>query len=164
MILIITNEADHSTNLVLDWLHFFKIDHLRVNQEDNLTISVKNNDIIIGNEEFSFCLSEIKCVWYRRGYLNIKIHYTDNNNLNFFLKEEVSKIKEYIYYKLSNLPNINDFKNADVNKLIVNEIASKVGLNVPLEYLVTSEHDLIKLRKQQTLATKSITGSTMFFF
>lgn len=164
MILIITNEADHSTNLVLDWLHAFSLKYLRVNQEDELATSFENNDIVFYGCEFSFSLSEIKCVWYRRGFLNVKYKYMNDKKLDLFLKEEISKIKEYIYYKLSNLPSINDYRNSDANKLIVNDIALKIGLNVPFENLISDKKNLDRLRKKHLLATKSIAGSTMFFF
>ncbi len=162
MILIITQEADYSTNMVIDWLHFFGLDWVRINENDILDISFAGEDIKVNHDLFNFLLSEITAVWYRRGMLNFKFNDVEDKNINDFRKIELSKIREFFYYKLSLLPHINRYTNSDVNKLIVNDIAKKCGLIVPKDYLVSESKSLSKIQKTKKLATKSVSGNTMF--
>lgn len=161
MILIITEEADYSSSLVIDWLLYFKIDFIRVNENDVLDIEYELNDIKIVGKSFSFFYSELKGMWYRRGFLNIKYEETKDLNINNFRKIEYVKLKEYLYYKLSLLPNINKYTNSDVNKLVVNEIAKKCELMLPDEYILNKKNEILKLDDDYEYATKSITGSTI---
>lgn len=164
MILVISNEADYSTSQVVNWLHFYNADFIRVNQEDLLDIEFPQEDILFRNHDFSFRLSDIKSVWYRRGFLNFTINKIGEKQLDHFRKCEFVKLQQYINYKLGELPNINNFLNIDVNKLIVNEVAKKNGLLVPEEYLLDNKSSLLQLLPKGNFVTKSITGSSMFFY
>lgn len=164
MILIITNEADYSTSIVINWLHFFNLDFIRINENDEVDVSFDKNEIIFKNKQFKFLLSDLKGVWYRRGFLKIVIDKINDEKLDNFRKLEISKVKEFIYYKLSLLQNINQYENSDVNKLVVSSIAREFGLLVPEDILVNSRLDLLKHQSSYNLATKSISGSSMFFY
>lgn len=164
MILLITEEADYSSNLVIDWLLFYNINYIRVNESDCLKVEFLGNEIQILSINHTFLLSDIKGMWYRRGFLNLNFSLTKQTDLDSFRKREFRKIKEFIYFKLSILPNINQYSNSDVNKLIVNNFAKDVGLSVPEEYLINNTEVLFKVDNLQDYATKSITGSTVFDF
>lgn len=164
MILIITEEADYSSSMVIDWLLYYKIDFIRVNENDQLNVEFLLNDIKIMNDSFSFLLSELKGMWYRRGHLNIKFEKVGDLIIDNFKKTEFTKLNQYIYYKLSLLPNINIFNNSDVNKLIVNDIAAKFGLTVPYEYILSLGKELHLLHNLEEYATKSISGSAILDF
>lgn len=160
MLLIITSEQDHSSLLVIDWLNHIGLPWIRINEKDAIELSFVENDIKFQSESFSFLLSEIKVVWYRRGFLNFKFFISKLFDVDEFRRIELKKLKEYIYYKLSQLPNINRFENADVNKLIVTEKAREVGLLTPKEYLVSNKEILQKILTSTNTehATKSISG------
>lgn len=160
MILIITSEQDHSTHIVIDWLNHFNLPWIRVNEKDVIELSFVENDIKFQSDSFSFLLSEIKVIWYRRGFLNFKFFTSKLVEVDEFRKIELKKLKEYIYYKLSQLPNINRFENANVNKLIVTETARNVGLLTPQEFLVSNKDTLKKIvsNTDNQHATKSISG------
>lgn len=161
MILIITEEADYSSSKVIDWLLYFEIDFIRVNENDILDIEYCSNDIKIKSKSFEFLYSELKGMWYRRGFLNIKFDKVEDLSINNFRKTEFVKLKEYLYYKLSLLPNINRYTNSDVNKLIVSDIAKKCSLITPEEYILNKKKELLRLNDSHEYATKSITGSTV---
>ena len=161
MILIITEEADYSSSMVIDWLLFYNIRFIRVNENDILTVDFILNDIKIKSISSEFLLSDIKGLWYRRGFLNIEFKLTNNKDLDRFRMQEFKKIKEYIYYKLSLVPNINRYTNSDVNKIIITDHARGVGLKTPNEYILSNSESINEL-KINKLATKSITGSTIF--
>jgi|SRR5690554_3302344 len=166
MVLIISEETDLSTFRVIDWFLFHKIDYVLIFDTDLLRIDFKGNDITFHKEEtnIKFSLSEIKGVWYRRGRINFNLKEINNLQLNNFLSIEKSKITEYIYYKLSLLPSINHYYRKDTNKLIVAEIAEELGIKIPKSFLVNKGDYLQKTQKntQKGLATKSISGSSMF--
>ena len=164
MILIITEEADYSSSLVINWLLFYKIAFVRINENDIIQLEFLIDDIRFINDEINFKLSEIKGVWYRRGFLNVKNDLTNDSEINFFRKIESKKIIEYVYFKLSQLPHINKFENADVNKIIVCEYAKKSGLIVPEEYLLNLKNDLNMLTSINDYATKSIAGSSILHY
>ncbi len=160
MLLIITSEQDHSSLLVIDWLNHIRLPWIRVNEKDAIELSFVENDIKFQSDSFSFFLSEVKVVWYRRGFLNFKFFTSKLFDIDEFRRIELKKLKEYIYYKLSQLPNINRFENTDINKLIVTEKARDVGLLTPKEFLVSNKNILQKtLTDSDTQhATKSISG------
>ena len=54
MILILTEEADYSSCMVIDWLLFYKINFIRVNETDILTVDFILNDIKIKSESNFF--------------------------------------------------------------------------------------------------------------
>ncbi|SHI45503.1 grasp-with-spasm system ATP-grasp peptide maturase [Flavobacterium terrae] len=164
MILIITEEADYSSSMVINWLLYYRINFIRINENDELHVECLLNDFRITNNSFNFLLSEIKGMWYRRGFLNIKIEKSENEIINNFKKAEFAKLKQYIYYKLSLLPNINSFTNSDVNKLVVNDIASEIGIITPQEYILSSKDELLLLDDLSQYATKSISGSAILDF
>lgn len=163
MVLVISEGTDLSTFRVIDWFLFHKIKYVIIFDTDSLKIEFKENDIIFYKEKTNvkFELSEIKGVWYRRGKINFSPKDIDNLQLNNFLFLEKSKITEYIYYKLSLLPSINHYYRQDVNKLIVSEIAEMLGIKIPKSFLI-SKGQYLQKRTKAKLATKSISGSSMF--
>ncbi len=159
MILIISEEADYSTSLVVDWLLYFNANWVRINGTDKISASFEGTDVKITGLDINFKLSEIKSVWYRRGRLNLNFKNLKDKEIEFLRQIEFNKITEYIYYKLTEIKNINIFFNADVNKLIVCEIAQSVGLKIPKSLLISEK----KYLNSGNLAscTKSISGSTI---
>ena len=159
MVLIITEKADYSTNKVIDWLSHFKLKWIRINEDCTLDYSFSGGDITLINDVESFLLSEIKAVWYRRGEIKLKFNTIGDKSLNNTLASEYIKVQQYIYYKLTLLPHINTFQKADVNKLIVSDIARKCNLKVPVDYIFSEKKFLSSLNKNQEYASKPISGS-----
>jgi ATP-GRASP peptide maturase of grasp-with-spasm system len=159
MILIISEEADYSTSIVVDWLLHFNANWVRINGTDKISASFEGTDVKISGKDINFKLSEVKSVWYRRGRLNLNYKNLKDKEIEFLRQIEFNKITEYIYYKLTKIKNINIFFNADVNKLIVCEIAQDVGLNVPKSFLISEKKYLTNVSLSS--CTKSISGSTI---
>lgn len=161
MILIISEEADFSTNVVIDWLLYYNKKFVRINLEDDLNISFNGSNIAFKSKNYSFNLEEITSVWYRRGDLPIKYKETGDSKLDNFRIREIKKIKEYIHYKLCKVRHINSILNVDYNKLIVSDIARTVGLLTPDDYIYDNvesiKKDLSVTNKKYS--TKSISGN-----
>ena len=161
MILIISEEADFSTNVVIDWLLYYNKKFVRINLEDDLNISFNGLNIAFKSKNYSFNLEEITSVWYRRGDLPIKYKLTGDSKLDNFRVRELKKIKEYIHYNLCKVRHVNSILNVDYNKLIVSDIARTVGLLTPDDYIYDNvesiKKDLSVTNKKYS--TKSISGN-----
>lgn len=164
MVLIISEEADYSTNVVIDWLLFYNEKFVRVNGEDDLIADFNGTDIIFKKDNYSFSINEIKSVWYRRGDLSLKIKEIRESQLDSFRSRELGKIKEFIHYKLSRIRNINNYYKVDYNKLIVSDIAREIGFLTPTDLLYNNKLSLAADRScfDFRMSTKSVSGNSMF--
>jgi hypothetical protein len=159
MILIISEQCDTSTDVVCDWLNHFGEKYIRVNLEEcilnglNIQLTSKY-DMDFSSKSFSLKYSEIKSVWFRRGYLkffipNIKNSYLPsslaqevNIELRNNLFEEHTTLFGFIYSKLMELPHLGNPHLYNINKLIVLDKAIKAGLNLPNTIITTSKDTL----------------------
>lgn len=160
MTLIISEEADFSTNVVIDWLLFYDRKFVRINIEDDLDVTFNGLNIGFNSKYCAFKLDDISSVWYRRGDIPIKFKATGNSDLDSFRLNEIKKIKEFIHYKLSKLRHINSILKVDYNKLIVSDIARNVGLLTPNDYIFSNSESLKKINFiDKKYSTKSISGN-----
>jgi ATP-GRASP peptide maturase of grasp-with-spasm system len=154
-VLIISNEDDHTTNLVIDWLRYYKQEYIRINDTTHLTvgdflISNQDTDFTLSNENFSIRYSEIKSVWYRRGFLNIskktlKARYPNEvgiDALSIYLSQEYEHFNHSIIRMLWQKFCINSSSDIFTNKISNLQAAKSVGLNVP-KTIVTNQKSKI---------------------
>lgn len=163
MVLILSNRFDVSTTTVIEWLDINKINWFRINEEDVINIFFTGEDIKFECNNRTVFLSDIKSYWYRRGGFKLgNIKLSKIKQFNNFQNYETEKIIEFIMYKLDNCKRINAFKTSDVNKLIVSDIARKIGLLTPKDYIISLKKSFIEIeKKEDCLITKSITGDCM---
>lgn len=164
MILIFSNETDNSTTKVIEWLSFLKKDWIRINIEDSLELEFTGLDIWFIKNNFKFSLKDITSVWYRKGYLSIKnLFYTNISQLQQLQNSEIETIINFIYYSFESRKQLNSIKNIDANKLIVNQIAKNLGINVPQDYLFSNLNSLRALQNDtiNKFVTKVISGNCM---
>jgi hypothetical protein len=76
MILIVSENEDHSTSEVIQWLIYFKAKFVRVNKGDRLIlhrVQISNHKdckfILMSKERGEIDLNSITAIWYRRGGL-----------------------------------------------------------------------------------------------
>jgi len=158
-IVIITNEDDHSTNNVLDWLYYFKQAVFRVNGKtlvDIDAIEILENDIIIKNNNKLINYNEIKAFWHRRSNFKIvpfptiktKKPFLFLNELDFHLKNELKKVNEFLHYKFMQKRSIGNIFSTDINKLIVLDEVKRVGLSIPPTLITTNKQDLTAFKNK----------------
>ena len=150
MIVIFSFENDPTTDKVIDWLLYFKVEFIRINSED--ISSIKYFDLFTGeiefNNEVKINLNNINIAWYRRGGIYKK---TENYNEQYKLDEstlfneiirESNEIVGYIYYYLNNISKVkwlsNPFSVKKINKLGVLKQANDLGINVSKSFLIGS--------------------------
>jgi hypothetical protein len=116
-VLIISQNFDITTDLVIKWLRKFKIDYFRINLGDIAEI----NQIEIENAKFYFVMSrngtqinsnEISSIWYRRGnfsFVNILKQSVSSSSwakedrsyiphIEAFLNREPSTLTSFVYH------------------------------------------------------------------
>lgn len=173
MILILSDELDHSTNKVINWIIYFNKRFLRINPADkihihNVWISDNQLDVELSVKNHRFLLSEIDCYWYRRGVLQAE-------NLQFVspivdlpedvkrhLTNEVNTIIQYIHFVLLNKTNIGSYLTSFPNKLINLQLARKQGLIIPSTLITTEKEFARKFLDEVPLITKAISETISY--
>jgi ATP-GRASP peptide maturase of grasp-with-spasm system len=173
-IVIITNEDDHSTNVVLNWLYHFNQTVYRINGKTLLEIDVieiSENNIVIRNNDNIIKYNDIKAFWHRRSNFKIvpfttsktKKPFVFSNQLEFHLKNELKKLDEFLHYKFMQKKSIGNLFNTDINKLITLDIVKHVGLHIPPTLITTCKQELTDFKKKFCkLIIKSISEGILF--
>jgi len=172
MILIFSNKADTSTDLVICWLKKLNIPFLRLNEDfyDSLEIDYSENTI-------SFCgisQKDISVIWFRKTPAIFddsemyNISKKLNNNVNIFIEKESKAIREYVFKTLrenSKIKWLTSPFSVTQNKLMQMQVAKKEGLEIPLSFIVNSREQLkLILEKEGELITKPMENCVNIFF
>ena len=162
MLLILSKDNDPTTNLVVDWLHFFKIEFTRCNIEDPIFLMEINMDKKHESAQFktksidkTIDLEKITSYWYRRGSFSLvkPIINIDEDKIDPILLNEWEEIRAYLFFLLDKKKHLGSYqKERFHNKLITLHIARQVGLNVPKTQIVMKKSSIMKGKK----ITKSI--------
>ncbi|MCC3217852.1 grasp-with-spasm system ATP-grasp peptide maturase [Chryseobacterium sp. X308] len=157
MILIISKNSDRSTIQVIKWLSSIGKNWIRIHEDEFFEIKTIKKRIFLKSQRNKFFLDEIESVWYRRGGINFKRLQYNNSSINIHMNEAQHWLEDYIIKTLESKRHINTQTNAHVNKLVVLEVAKKIGLEVPDYFLAENTDDIIL---EQTIV-KSITGNVI---
>ncbi len=160
-ILIITDDADDSSNLVINWLLYFKADFIRLNGKvdfEVISITIENSRIklLLKSQSTIINLDEISVFWYRRGNISMLTDEMDNPFVNY-CKIENNALLEFIITKLDEKQMVNGYSHTDINKCQQLELAIKTNLKIPNTLITTSKKNLTSfLDTNKTIITKSI--------
>ncbi|SHN12264.1 grasp-with-spasm system ATP-grasp peptide maturase [Flavobacterium xinjiangense] len=150
MILILSKPGDRDTDLVIEWLNYFKTPVLRVNDEELMqgitTFSYDSNcteNSYFENSTQRVYLKDISVVWFRKfGYLRdyeAKLDYL--RDLMLFLNDEFKALRELIFSLLDDKKWL--FKRSLMkSKLEILNLAKNVGLQIPKTIIVTERNKL----------------------
>ena len=145
MILICSDVNEPTTDIVCNWLTYFKKKFVRISRDniisfENIHISSLKNDIKFKIDDKSYNLSDFNSYWYRRSRLNYKKLdcYTFNHEgedltmeLKIFLKQEYEKMIEFFEFKISEIAKLNTFQDNYINKLQTLNLAMNLGISIP---------------------------------
>ena len=165
MVLIFSEYEDASTDEVIDWLNFYRINYLRVNPTD--TIAIHRHYTIGKNKNLAnICVNgtnvdieDINSIWYRRGGIqkfSTNIEPTISENIIFneevlrISESEYRSVSEYLVYLLSRKKGIGSYSKYSVNKLQVLDMANVVGLDIPDTIVTTSKDLLLRFKEKHT--------------
>ncbi|CAM1356380.1 grasp-with-spasm system ATP-grasp peptide maturase [Tenacibaculum ascidiaceicola] len=176
MILILSDQFDQSTNVVIDWLKYFNVPFFRINENDLceiVEISIGSiNRILIKINNKVIDLNEVSSYWYRRGQFKIKIpKFLANNETAIFeskinknTNEEIITIVEFVNIFLDNKRSLGRYFDNFTNKLSNLRTAKLCGLSVP-ETIISSKKKQIKsfyVREKEEIITKALSQTIMF--
>lgn len=178
MILIISENDDASTDQVIQWLKYFQIKFLRINNNNlfefqHLSIDF-NGDVLysIKNKNLELMSTKITGYWYRRGKLSLKINPIKEQKIknlaeasNSFLLNEFNAITEFLYYHLHKLNfSIGNIYDNNTNKIVNLLKANACGIKTPRTWILTSKKEILDLlKKEKNILTKPITQRGLFF-
>ncbi len=169
-ILIISQEAEQSTDEVLKYLLLNNVPFTRINDTDiveNVEISFDGQEkCVLKYKEAVIDLDNIQSVWYRRGKVNLKsINIEDKINKEDldlyaqyydFYKQEVDVALDFIYHKLKDVKHINSFLDNSLSKLIQLSEAQKCGLTVPKTFIANSKSKVLEKLEEDKLILKAM--------
>ncbi|MFV8328473.1 grasp-with-spasm system ATP-grasp peptide maturase [Flavobacterium sp. ZS1P14] len=151
MILILSKPGDRDTDLVIEWLNFFKTPVLRINDEElmqGITIFSYDSNFTensyFENSTQRVYLKDISVVWFRKfGYLRDYEAVLDSvRDLTLFLNDEFKDLRELILSLLKDKKWL--FKRSlKKSKLEVLNLAKNVGLQIP-KTIITTERNKLK--------------------
>lgn len=177
MILICSQEAELSTNDVMDWIWYlnYKINVVRVNVEDKISsvssiIDTGSNKITLqvakNHNGVKIDVSQVKSYWYRRGKIQIfhnRINNINNigiiNNINRHLLDDREYKEEYYIRSIEESANqrIGSYFTRDVNKIILMKKAANAGLEIPETIITDDRNELIRfIRKHGDVVVKPV--------
>lgn len=159
MIFILSTKNDFTTNLVQDWLCYFKKPNIRLN-ESVKNISFNGNVDLIELDQIK--IVDVESYWYRKGTL-----FNNLNKSNQIVEADLAVTKELIYYLFHIKKGIGNFPSKnEVNKLIALEQAKTVGLKIPETFIVETKQEIKNLlnKTDKQYVTKMKTETTMFQF
>lgn len=172
MVLIISDNNDPTTNLIIDWLDYYGISWHRINETDSITISsirlVHGNEpeivLAIDNDKL-LNLREVQSYWYRRGILNLAYSfspafgYASLDQAAFYhCRSEREALRKFLFNYLETYKkSLGGFDEAENRKLTYLVIAQNAGLIIP-QTLVCDHTQLLEefVKASTGVVTKSI--------
>ncbi|MDP2061201.1 MAG: grasp-with-spasm system ATP-grasp peptide maturase [Flavobacteriaceae bacterium] len=164
-ILIISEENDSTTEIVIRWIRYLGADFLRINDTsildlDFMSIDEESDDVQFQFNNKKYCLSDFTSYWYRRGRLNFnfpKIEMSGEilqKSVSRMLEMENNYILNHIYNyfeKRVGIKTIGSIYDNNTNKMSNLLSARSVGLKIPASAVVTSKKkasEFIKNKKK----------------
>ncbi len=183
MILLLSREnAEQTTDTVIDWLRFYKRPYYRFNGEDffngkvTVSFALANGEwrFVIREGARTFYSHEITAVWYRRTFdytFRNRIPYPAITNARDF--ESIAKINNYHYTEI--IMTYNLFERAlghaywlnkpsdPSDKLKILQVAQQCGLTTPSSFVTNSKDTLETFLSQYPQAiTKAVYAAGSF--
>ncbi len=153
MILILSIEKDLITSNVIDWLHYFNAEFIRINEEDLIKSEIRlnnNNLSIILKKDKELNLTNYNSYWYRRGNFTLETNRLNGNNktiweINKHNSINIDSIKSYLHSHLNTIKkSINGYFDNDLNKLTELTVAKSIGIKIPDTIITTSKESALK--------------------
>jgi ATP-GRASP peptide maturase of grasp-with-spasm system len=164
-VLISSISDDKSTSDVIEWLNYFNIPVVRINENDEIILNEFNIDnnsvefsIQIKGKKNVIRLSEIAAYWYRRGDIRIKNKITKNGSehvkkIENLLFMENNFLHSTLHYCLSSyVPICLNSKNDNFTNKLTNLIHAKnFGLEIPNTLITTKWKNIKKIKSNSII-------------
>ena len=168
MILIFSDPGDVSTNHVIDWLIYYKVDFVRICPDslfevDFLNINTGYFELLVNNKKI--CSDTITGYWYRQNSFSVKAAIVESDTLSKYLSEVYKRDMSTISLQVINLiettvkNSLSSYFHHSVNKLHQLDVAKNCGLKIPESYI---SGNFQKIDRQKQHITKPL--NTIFDF
>ncbi|MGM0642095.1 MAG: hypothetical protein ACQESN_11810, partial [Thermotogota bacterium] len=158
MILLLSEDGDKTTDIVVDWLNYYKSDFL-VLKSKNLYNNIPTNIKVSDNLEINSFFSNINIAWCRRW--NIDNYENINNNIKVHIVSELNHFSTIFFESLKNIVWINHPNFTKIKKVDQLSIAKKSGLNIPDTIITNNRIELQNFCKHKgRIITKPIESSS----
>ena len=143
MVLILSNDGDFSTDLVLDWLAFYNHPFVRLNSNviinDELIFNFDNQGFNASLNKKILSFKDINAVWLRKfGHFRSTKHYKKlafSRNYDFetpqLLHSEFNRVTQTFFAMLSDKKWLTKYTSTHLNKILMLKMASECGLLIP---------------------------------
>ncbi|WP_123847151.1 grasp-with-spasm system ATP-grasp peptide maturase [Chitinophaga lutea] len=182
MVVIFGRLDDASTTFVAEWIHSFGKEYVILNTDDErgqfVRYSSPEKALVFEKESRTVNLLDVESVWVRRNGMSQKAfgRHQEDINLNVFfdktnraqqhITKETNVLIEYIHDAVSKNCDrvLGAYRQGDVNKLVILDIAEKCGLSVPVNHIVSKKSQIAALLKQgRKLITKPLSQGVYAF-
>lgn len=164
MILLLTNDGDFSSNVVMSEIRSLGCECLRINTSDVLNGRFEL-DVYRGVPSFNGVQlrpEDINSVWFRKfGFYNSSpqhavVRRIFEGTFPASLSAEFAKVIDYLEFLFRKAFWLTSPKTVRVNKMIALSLAQEVGFDVPLTRIVSRRDDLVRAESEiGPLITKS---------
>lgn len=181
MILILTDEDEPTTDLVIDWLNYYNQKFIRISNEGMIFLKkiyiheMKFEaifDYITTDNTITIDTKDIKSYWYRRSYINWHCDLINNNENNKIIEAFNNLIYEenrdaiiMLSKILNRKNNINKFEDNGITKLNILNTALELDITVPETLICKCKTELLNFyyKHNQKIITKSIGDPVAFY-
>lgn len=182
MILILTDDDEPTTDLVIDWLKHLDKNFIRISYRNSLSIlkiynSPSGFEVIFKYKmlDGNYCevdTSNIKSYWYRRSNMTALIPEITSGDsqlkisLTNHLNHEYNSALKILDFVLCKKNRINKFSDNHIQKLDVLEKARKSGLNIPDTLVCTTKNELLHFYNKYdgNIITKTIGDPSALYY
>ena len=159
MILILSNHGDTSTDIVSDWLNYYKKTFIRINSDDIIDekylLKLTNGNIEIKMNDKRLSFEDINVVWMRKfGNFKDTTSFKTLVNTNKYrfdlvelLQNEYRRVVVTIFIMLQNKKWLTKYTSTRLNKLQMLRTAYSCGLSIP-DTIVTNYKDILDKNKR----------------
>ncbi|WP_349664874.1 hypothetical protein IZU89_08600 [Cellulophaga lytica] len=169
MIYIISEQSDITTDYVIEWLNFFRLEYYRNNFEDQSilnSLEFSSNGLSVSKIN-GIDIDDVKIVWHRRAYNTfISQNLRTYSSVYRYLKEEekggINPIERILKKKTEY---IGSFQIDEKYKIDFLLIAKKVGLKIPNTLVTTSKETLTNFYEENNgdIITKDLRFPIRFY-
>ena len=171
VIIIISDDFDFSTKLVVDQLIDLNAKYIIINKFSKIRISYINiieKDFCfnVENEDNTYIVSkkDIKCIWHRKGYLVAPYNIYNGNadfeksitDFNILETKSALQILNKLFKRYCKT--INNFEDIFLDKVEVLTSALEIGLAIPNTIIVDNKKDLIRFKNNNEIINKAISS------
>jgi hypothetical protein len=171
MIYYFTNEDDHSSTKIIQWINYLGGNVKRINHNKNgflNSFQVNKSEINIDLNQLDSIDLDRDIIFYRRGMVGINYSIFNFDSIKpphkeyiaDHLKQEANDLRGFVNYYLDQF-SMNSPQNFKVNKLIVLQKAKDVGISIPPTIITKSKSNLLKFCEYGEVICKPISDNIL---